>query len=140
MKDLIGKTLFEGQKVAVIVPNYRNLVEATVIKVTPKGATVMYYFQRKMKTTSRTSNQIVVIEQLTGRLEGWKPDPRMYGDEYIIWGNCYNDSRFRFRDGQQIHTSGINIKDFPIDSLKEGMVVTTRNSKYLLGAPFKQGN
>lgn len=78
------------------------------------------------------------MTKITGRLEDWAVDPRKFAEdtEIIIWGFCYEDIHSRFRDGTQIHTSGIKLADYPIDELKEGMVVKTRNSTYLLGKPF----
>lgn len=75
----------------------------------------------------------------TGRLENWMVG-RTFDEvqEYIIWGNCYEDIHGRFRDGTNIHTSGIKLTDYPIDDLEEGMVVATGNSTYLLGKPFGQ--
>jgi len=77
------------------------------------------------------------MTEITGRLEGWMVGATYTAlQEYIIWGYCYEDVRSRFRDGTQIHTSGIKLTDYPIDELKEGMVVKTRNSAYMLGKPF----
>ena len=65
---------------------------------------------------------------ITGRLERWAVQHSPSRDEFIIWGNVYDDIHSRFRDGTWIHTSGIKARD-----VKEGDVVTTRNSTYLLG-------
>ena len=65
--------------------------------------------------------------KITGRLEEWFIG-REIGDEFLVWGHCYDDVHERFFDGQLIHTSGIRIRP-----LKEGDVVETRNSTYLLG-------
>ena len=48
----------------------------------------------------------------------------------IIWGLILEDKKGRFRDKTYIHTSTIlsNIK-----IIKEGDIITTKNSKYLLG-------
>ena len=54
-------------------------------------------------------------------------------EEYIIWGNIYDDDKMRFKDGTRIHTSGISHKIFPTPALKEGSTVVTRNSIYQLG-------
>lgn len=51
------------------------------------------------------------------------------GDEVLLWGEVEGDKRGRWADGTVMHTSGIKIREF-----KEGDIVTTRNSKYLLGA------
>ena len=75
------------------------------------------------------------MSKITGRLENWSVDERRFADntEIIIWGNCFEDIHHRFRDGEIIHTSGIKLSDYPVDELKEGMVVKTRNSTYKLG-------
>lgn len=70
--------------------------------------------------------------KITGRLEGWHQD-NLY--EFILWGNIFGDSKQRFRDGTRIHTSYIVT---PSDEWKEGAVVKTRNSTYLLGTPYKE--
>ena len=66
--------------------------------------------------------------EVTGRLENW------YRWGSMIVGDVYGDVRERFEDGQSIHTSSIKGDR---DNLKEGDVVQTRNSRYLLG---KHGN
>jgi hypothetical protein len=65
------------------------------------------------------------MSEITGRLENWVPQFN------ILWGHVHDDVRKRFEDGTWIHTSSIfnvNLKD-----LKEGDVVQTLNSSYLLG-------
>ena len=42
MKDFLGNELSVGDKVITIIPNYRGLVLATVIKFTPKKVRVSY--------------------------------------------------------------------------------------------------
>lgn len=74
-------------------------------------------------------------KKTTGRLEGWYT-VLYFGDLYQIQGNIYDDVKQRFHDGAFIHTSCINQLVTPIESLKEGMVVHTTYSKYLLGKPF----
>ena len=65
----------------------------------------------------------------TGRLENWMVDP-LFKDhpETILWGHVFDDVRKRFVDGEWIHTSGTANRDF-----KEGDIVQTRNSVYILG-------
>lgn len=70
--------------------------------------------------------------EITGTLEGWCQD-NLYA--YIIWGNVFGDSKGRFRDGTRIHTSYITP---PSEEWKEGAIVTTRNSVYKLGKPYKE--
>lgn len=69
---------------------------------------------------------------VTGRLEGW------YWDSYhgIIWGYLYDDIRERWWDGARIHTSLIT--SHKLGEAKEGDIVTTLNSTYLLGKPFEK--
>ena len=67
------------------------------------------------------------MDEVTGRLEDWRIQ-QVTKKECIVWGDCYDDIRDRFRDGELIHTSGVkNCK------MKEGDIITTRNSTYLLG-------
>lgn len=48
----------------------------------------------------------------------------------VILGVIHGDKKGRFKDGTHIHTSTIE----PYDQfLCEGAVITTKNSKYLLG-------
>jgi hypothetical protein len=67
------------------------------------------------------------MNEITGRLEKWVIQERGL-EEFVVWGHVYDDTRERFPDGTMIHTSGIRSRP-----LKEGDVVTTRNSTYLLG-------
>jgi len=69
------------------------------------------------------------MKEITGRLEGWIYD----ADYNVLWGFIYDDTRKRFRDGEYIHTSGIP-RGKRIE-FKEGMIVDTLNSSYLLGNP-----
>ena len=66
-------------------------------------------------------------QPITGRLENWSV--RDWGEgRIIVWGNINGDTKGRFSDATYIHTS-----DFPAIPLKDGDVITTRNSVYLLG-------
>lgn len=67
-------------------------------------------------------------DTITGRLENWHWD--MYFK--IIWGNIYDDINKRFVDGTWIHTSDIEGQK----ECKEGDIVKTRNSSYLLGKHY----
>lgn len=71
------------------------------------------------------------LSDVTGFLKDWNIQ-QVSKKEFIVWGNVFDDVMERFPDGMRIHTSGI--KNRP---LKEGDIVTTRNSKYLLGKPLK---
>ena len=88
-------------------------------------------------STNTNTKKGLTMTEITGRLERWTVGATFTAtNEYIIWGDCYEDSRNRFPDSTPIHTSGILLSDYPIDELKEGMIVKTRNSTYLLGKPF----
>lgn len=69
-------------------------------------------------------------KELTGRLENWSKDSSFN----ILWGNIYDDQMERWEDGQIIHTS--DIKGLQKLDLKEGDIVQTLNSRYLLGKPY----
>lgn len=58
---------------------------------------------------------------ITGTLENWVKVGQ------VIYGNIYGDSKGRFPDGLEIHTSRI-------DSIEDG-IAYTRNSVYKLGEP-----
>lgn len=65
---------------------------------------------------------------LTGRIENWYVD--VYGFP-VLWGDVYEDTKGRFKDGTHIHTSQITEKQ--VGELTEGYVLVTLNSVYLLG-------
>ena len=46
LKDFFGKPLFVGSKVAIIKPDYRELIEAKVIGITDKRVNVEYAEKR----------------------------------------------------------------------------------------------
>lgn len=66
-------------------------------------------------------------KEITGRLEGWFLDSA----NNILWGGLHDDIRKRWQDGQHIHTS--DLKSSNPAGFKEGDIVETRNSSYLLG-------
>lgn len=70
------------------------------------------------------------MEEVTGILDEWIVDPL---GRSVIWGRIRNDKAGRFRDGTDIHTSFIALDAVAFAALKEGDVVNTRNSSYLLG-------
>lgn len=72
------------------------------------------------------------MDNITARLELWYKEPTV-ADMVIIFGRIFDDSEGRFNDGDYIYTS-----DFKDRELKEGDVVQTRNSRYLLGKPMKK--
>ena len=63
------------------------------------------------------------------RLENWAFVPQM---GYLV-GDVYGDEKGRFVDGCFIHTS--QVKQNP-ETFKEGVVVKTKYSTYILGVPF----
>ncbi len=67
-------------------------------------------------------------ETYDGRLESWSV---AYNS---VIGNIYYDSKDRFYDGALIRTS--KVQEPALEELKEGDVVETRNSKYVLGKPY----
>lgn len=138
MKDHLGRLLAVGQQVAVTVPHYHGLTKATVIHVTPKGATVEYKnSDGRTETVNRQSYQIAIVEQVTGYLQDWTTIPNLHTDNmYSLRGTCFLDAKKRFSDNTFIRTSTIDATKFPVDSLKEGMIVKTRNSSYQLGTQF----
>ena len=68
--------------------------------------------------------------EVTGILEDWRR-VQVSKKEFVIWGHVYEDIHGRFRNGAFIHTSGIKNR-----AVKEGDIVQTRNSTYLLGKEF----
>lgn len=75
--------------------------------------------------------------ELTGRLSAWYIHD--YHDEkYIIYGFCHDDIHGRFKEGERIQTSFILKKDFPIENLKDGDIIKTKNSTYKLEDRFPQ--
>jgi len=64
----------------------------------------------------------------TGRLEDWA----YVGG--VIYGAVFDDKLKRFRDGTEIHTSPVAS---PAKDRKEGKVIQTRGSTYLLGKKFE---
>ena len=64
----------------------------------------------------------------TGRLEDWA----YVGG--VIYGSIFGDKLKRFHDGAEIHTSPVAS---PVKDLKEGNVIQTRGSTYLLGKKYK---
>ncbi len=70
------------------------------------------------------------MDEVTGILDDWIVDPL---GRSVIWGHIRNDKAGRFRDGDYIHTSFISLDAVGFEALKEGDMVYTRNSYYLLG-------
>jgi hypothetical protein len=70
------------------------------------------------------------MNNVTGRIENWHVSMPDESGEIMVWGDVYGS--YMFNDGTYIHTSGC-----PNTEYKEGDIVTTRNSTYLLGKKVK---
>ena len=68
--------------------------------------------------------------KVTATLEHWWHEPDMFN---VIWGHIHNDVHHRWIEGTLIHTS--TLKHPKAQVHKEGDVIQTRNSTYLLGKP-----
>jgi hypothetical protein len=66
--------------------------------------------------------------QHTGRLENWG----LTDDKKNLFGNIFEDAKERFTDGQYIKTTP-QFGNMDLDDLKEGDLVVTKSSVYLLG-------
>lgn len=73
------------------------------------------------------------MSEYNGVLQDWTVDG--YGRS-VVWGDIYGDTKGRFPEGTWIHTSRI-VEPQDLTTLKEGMIVETLNSKYLLGQPLR---
>lgn len=72
------------------------------------------------------------MNKVTGRLENWTAVlHNMTQRTHVIYGDMYDDERNRFDDGTRVNTSTTSQTEF-----KEGDIVETRNSSYLLGKPL----
>ena len=68
---------------------------------------------------------------ITGRLENWVLDASFN----MMWGEIYDDVHNRWWNGAHIHTSTLK---HPIKTEhKEGDIIQTRNSTYLLGKALR---
>lgn len=71
-------------------------------------------------------------QPITGELHGWVKVHTRDGENFVIWGNIYNDIHGRFPDGYWIRTSLI--------ARIEGDIAVTLNSNYrLIGEEMKAG-
>lgn len=68
------------------------------------------------------------MQKITAQLEDWWYDQFFH----VYWGHIYGDRKNRFRDGTRIHTSSVKPKE---RHKREGDIIETLNSRYLLGAP-----
>lgn len=69
--------------------------------------------------------------EITGKLEQWWYDPT----NHVFWGFIKEDVKKRFKDDSFIHTSNIRNSRKACADMKEGDVVHTLNSHYLLSGP-----
>lgn len=67
--------------------------------------------------------------QITAELRNWKKATYLNGD--IYWGNVYNDTKGRFRNGARIHTSLVTGYSPDLND-EETTFVHTLNSVYLI--------
>ena len=63
----------------------------------------------------------------TARLANW------HQVGHVIHGNIFGDASGRFDDGTSVITSAVLSRD---EDVREGCLIKTRNSTYLLGKPF----
>lgn len=73
-----------------------------------------------------------MTEKINGRLENW------YVCMGMVWGDLYDDPAKRWDEGTNVHTSSIEVENE--ETLKEGDIIKTKNSRYLLGKIFKPGS
>lgn len=66
--------------------------------------------------------------QITAELRNWKKATYLNGD--IYWGNVYNDTKGRFKNGALIRTS--LVKAVQVHSCGSDILAITLNSVYLL--------
>ena len=70
-----------------------------------------------------------LMSRCDGQLEDW------FLQQGMVYGRIFADRKCRFPDGFFLHTSEVlEASDKP---LKEGSIIETRNSVYLLGKPHK---
>lgn len=65
----------------------------------------------------------------SGRLEEWI----LVNDEYLM-GKLFDDTKGRWEDGKVIRTTELVT---PAEECKQGAVITTLNSTYVLGIPVR---
>jgi len=68
-----------------------------------------------------------MVIDITATLNNWFTQ-QTSEKSFVVWGEIANDIHGRFEDGTNVHTSGIKNR-----SVKEGDIVKTKNSTYLLG-------
>lgn len=70
-----------------------------------------------------------MTQEYTARLENWAYNKKMN----IIVGDCFGDIHDRFADGSSIQTSRLKPMSMQVSAPKEGVIMATLNSSYLLG-------
>jgi hypothetical protein len=81
-----------------------------------------------IKTTTQERDAMTTRKnEVTGRIEVWTRE-QITNKVFIIWGVIYGDTKGRWEDGTQFHTSGIRNR-----ACKQGDIIKTRNSTYELG-------
>ncbi|AUR89844.1 hypothetical protein NVP1133O_43 [Vibrio phage 1.133.O._10N.222.51.E4] len=68
-------------------------------------------------------------KQTTGRIESWAYDKK----QNVIIGELYDDIGGRWIDGTMISTSRLKPMSMQVSTPKEGSIIVTLNSTYLLG-------
>lgn len=74
------------------------------------------------------------MTEVTATLKDWSIHTFSGGDGKFLHGRIYNDTKHRWENGHVIRTS--LVLSMSEDEPKEGVIVTTANSTYLLGNPF----
>lgn len=69
-------------------------------------------------------------QEYTARLENWAYDKK----QNVIVGEIYDDINNRFEDGSKIMTSTLKSMSLQVSTPKEGAIMVTLNSAYLLGS------
>jgi len=70
-----------------------------------------------------------MTKQVTGTLNNWAYSKK----QNVIAGYIFNDINKRFPDGTLIQTSKLKPMSMQVSSPAEGVIISTTNSKYLLG-------
>lgn len=68
-------------------------------------------------------------QEVTGRLENWVYSKK----QNVLIGDLYDDVNGRWEDGTPVKTSTLQPMSLQVSTPKEGSVVNTLNSVYLLG-------
>ena len=104
----------------------RNKKTMIIVRVPDTVAQTMV--NTYLNTLTRSGETMGLKARTTGRLENWQYSKT----NNIIYGEIYDDVRGRWVDGTPIHTSNIPNGRRGVD-FKEGEIIYTLNSTYLLG-------